>query len=55
MICSPKFFSHAKMTLVAGHIGRLRVHGRTEKLVTDPLGLVNWRAVSDLPRLLPAL
>jgi hypothetical protein len=29
------------MTLVAGRIGRLRVHARTEKLVTDPLGLAN--------------
>ena len=29
------------MTLVAGHFDRLQVHARTEKLVTDPLGLAN--------------
>src|ERR1700730_18211505 len=55
MICSPRFFSHAKMTLVAGRIGRLRVHARTEKLYNDPLGLPNWRAVPDRPRLPLAL
>jgi cytochrome c len=43
------------MTLVAGRICRLRVHARTEKLLTDPLELANWCAVSDRPRLLPAL
>src|SRR3954452_18038550 len=41
MICSPKFFSHARITLVTARLGRLRVHARTEKLVTDPLGLAN--------------